>query len=68
MVVSDIKVDVCIYAFDILYLNGRPLIQEQLNVRREVRFLKLYSSFDDFKQFSINSFFYVIHNSFKDSF
>ncbi|ONI00933.1 hypothetical protein PRUPE_6G112300 [Prunus persica] len=33
---SDIKVDVCIFAFDMLYLNGQPLIQEQLKVRREV--------------------------------
>ncbi|CAL2264689.1 unnamed protein product [Prunus armeniaca] len=38
---SDIKVDVCIFAFDMLYLNGRPLIQEQLKVRRE----SLYDSF-----------------------
>ncbi|BBH05037.1 DNA ligase 1, partial [Prunus dulcis] len=38
---SDIKVDVCIFAFDMLYLNGRPLIQEQLIVRRE----SLYDSF-----------------------
>lgn len=36
MVMSDIKVDVCIFAFDILYLNGQQLMQEQLNVRREV--------------------------------
>ncbi|KAB1226787.1 DNA ligase 1 [Morella rubra] len=33
--VSDIKVDVCIFAFDILYLNGQPLLQEQLKIRRE---------------------------------
>lgn len=36
VVLSDIKVDVCIYAFDLLYLNGQPLIQEELKVRREV--------------------------------
>lgn len=40
---SDIKVDVCIFAFDILYLNGQPLMQEQLNVRRE----HLYASFEE---------------------
>ncbi|KAF8395285.1 hypothetical protein HHK36_019228 [Tetracentron sinense] len=40
---SDIKVDVCIFAFDILYLNGQPLLQEQLNVRRE----HLYESFEE---------------------
>lgn len=39
---SDIKVNVCIFAFDILFLNGRPLIQEQLKVRREC----LYDSFE----------------------
>lgn len=37
VVLSEIKVDVCIYAFDMLYLNGKPLIQEQLKVRREVQ-------------------------------
>ncbi|KAK0604033.1 hypothetical protein LWI29_011370 [Acer saccharum] len=41
--VSDIKVDVCIYAFDMLYLNGQPLLHEQLKVRRE----KLYDSFEE---------------------
>lgn len=40
---SDIKVDVCIYAFDILYRNGQPLLQEQLRVRRE----HLYDSFEE---------------------
>ncbi|KAK4358658.1 hypothetical protein RND71_020887 [Anisodus tanguticus] len=43
VVVSEIKVNVCIYAFDILYLNGQPLLQEQLNVRRE----HLYKSFEE---------------------
>ncbi|CAN0879111.1 DNA ligase 1 [Linum grandiflorum] len=42
VVVSEIKIDVCIFAFDILYLNGEPLIQEQLEVRRE----RLYGSFE----------------------
>ncbi|PON89598.1 DNA ligase, ATP-dependent [Trema orientale] len=40
---SDIKVAVCIFAFDLLYLNGRPLIQEELKVRRH----SLYQSFDE---------------------
>ncbi|KAF5727475.1 DNA ligase 1-like [Tripterygium wilfordii] len=39
---SDIKVEVCIFAFDMLYLDGKPLIQEQLKVRRE----RLYDSFE----------------------
>ncbi|XP_058199958.1 DNA ligase 1 [Rhododendron vialii] len=43
VVLSDIKVDVCIFAFDILYLNGQPLMHEQLNVRRE----HLYKSFEE---------------------
>ncbi|MBA0554819.1 hypothetical protein Golob_013901, partial [Gossypium lobatum] len=33
---SDIKVDVCIFAFDILYLNGQALLQEQLEIRKEI--------------------------------
>ncbi|XP_022755569.1 DNA ligase 1-like isoform X3 [Durio zibethinus] len=43
VVVSDIKVDVCVFAFDILYLNGQPLLQEQLKVRKE----RLYESFEE---------------------
>ncbi|KAK6144322.1 hypothetical protein DH2020_021142 [Rehmannia glutinosa] len=43
VVMSEIKVDVCIYAFDILYLNGQQLLQEQLSVRRE----HLYKSFQE---------------------
>lgn len=43
VVVSDIKVAVCTFAFDILYINGRPLLKEQLKVRREL----LYSSFEE---------------------
>ncbi|GKV01302.1 hypothetical protein SLEP1_g13866 [Rubroshorea leprosula] len=33
--VKDIKVDVCTFTFDVLYLNGQPLILEQLNVHKE---------------------------------
>ncbi|TYH81044.1 hypothetical protein ES332_D03G172200v1 [Gossypium tomentosum] len=43
VVVSEIKVDVCIFAFDILYLNGQPLLHEQLKVRKE----RLYDSFEE---------------------
>ncbi|URD98470.1 DNA ligase [Musa troglodytarum] len=42
VILSDIKVAVCTFAFDILYINGQPLLQEQLKVRRE----QLYGSFD----------------------
>ncbi|VYS45382.1 unnamed protein product [Arabidopsis thaliana] len=42
--VNDIKVGVCIFAFDMLYLNGQQLIQENLKIRREQ---KLYESFEE---------------------
>ncbi|KAL5709917.1 hypothetical protein ACHQM5_020541 [Ranunculus cassubicifolius] len=42
VIMSDITVKVCIFAFDILYLNGESLLQEQLKVRRE----HLYNSFE----------------------
>ena len=34
MSVASIKVNVCVYAFDCLYLNGRALLQEPLTARR----------------------------------
>ncbi|WVZ03351.1 hypothetical protein V8G54_024157, partial [Vigna mungo] len=34
--IEDIKVNVCVFAFDLLYLNGQELLQENLRVRREV--------------------------------
>ncbi|XP_074272257.1 DNA ligase 1-like [Silene latifolia] len=40
---SEIKVDVSIFAFDILYLNGKSLLQEQLTCRRQ----HLYDSFEE---------------------
>ncbi|KAJ3682261.1 hypothetical protein LUZ60_014834 [Juncus effusus] len=43
VIISDIKVAVCTYAFDILYINGQALLQEQLKVRRE----HLYNSFEE---------------------
>ncbi|KAK4441220.1 DNA ligase 1 [Sesamum alatum] len=43
VLMNEIKVNVCIFAFDILYLNGQQLLQEQLNVRRE----HLYNSFQE---------------------
>ncbi|RZC51532.1 hypothetical protein C5167_019960 [Papaver somniferum] len=39
--IDKITVSICIFAFDILYLNGEQLLQEQLNVRRK----HLYNSF-----------------------
>lgn len=43
VILSDIKVKVCTFGFDILYVNGQPLLQEQLKVRRQ----HLYSSFEE---------------------
>lgn len=41
--IKDVKVDVCVFAFDLLYLNGQDLLQENLRVRRE----HLYASFEE---------------------
>ncbi|XP_074270841.1 DNA ligase 1-like [Silene latifolia] len=41
--IDDIKINVCIFAFDLLYLNSQSLIQEQLGVRRK----HLLESFDE---------------------
>ncbi|EPS73222.1 hypothetical protein M569_01532 [Genlisea aurea] len=43
VVLDEIKVNVCIFAFDILYVNGQPLLQEQLILRRK----HLYESFEE---------------------
>ncbi|KAI0651890.1 ATP-dependent DNA ligase [Trametes meyenii] len=34
--VEDIKVRVCLFAFDLLYLNGEPLLQKDFEARREL--------------------------------
>ncbi|KAI0756952.1 ATP-dependent DNA ligase [Daedaleopsis nitida] len=34
--VEDIKVRVCLFAFDLLYLNGEPLLQKDFSERREL--------------------------------
>ncbi|XP_048225251.1 DNA ligase 1 isoform X2 [Perognathus longimembris pacificus] len=33
---SEIQVQVCLYAFDLLYLNGEPLVREPLSRRRQL--------------------------------
>lgn len=40
---EDIRVRVCLFAFDLLFLNGRDLLAEQLKSRREL----LYSAFEE---------------------
>ncbi|KAI5801729.1 DNA ligase [Peziza echinospora] len=39
--VEDVKVRVCVYAFDLLFLNGKPVVKEPLEERRRL----LYDSF-----------------------
>ena len=41
--VADIKVQVCLYAFDCLYLNGQVLVDRPLTERREA----LYSAIQE---------------------
>lgn len=41
--VADIKVQVCLYAFDCLYLNGQVLVDQPLLARREA----LYSAIEE---------------------
>ncbi|RHN41082.1 putative DNA ligase (ATP) [Medicago truncatula] len=51
--VSNIKVDVCVFPFDLLHLNGQALLEENLKIRRK----HLYASFEEesgFLQFSMS--------------
>ena len=41
--VADIKVQVCLYAFDCLYKNGQVLVDQPLDKRREA----LYSAIEE---------------------
>jgi len=35
VIVEDVKVKVCVFAFDLLFLNGQPVVQKSLSERRE---------------------------------
>lgn len=50
---EDIKVQVCLYAFDMLYLNGKSYLREHLKARREA----LHSGFVETK----GSFYFAKH-------
>ncbi|KAK7949626.1 hypothetical protein PG988_016265 [Apiospora saccharicola] len=39
--IEDVKVKVCVFAFDLLFLNGEPLVEKSLRERREL----MYESF-----------------------
>ncbi|XP_062537844.1 DNA ligase 1 isoform X2 [Armigeres subalbatus] len=42
---ADIKVQVCVYMFDLLYLNGQPLVERPFLERREL----MYKNFREFE-------------------
>ena len=43
---SEIKVQVAVYAFDLLYLNGEPLVRKSLAERRRLLQVKLLCQID----------------------
>lgn len=65
--VEDIKVNVCLFAFDCMLVNGKPLVKEPLEVRREKLWKMLapvegkvtfavYKNFDDINEEEIQAF------------
>lgn len=58
IVESEIKVQVALYAFDCLYLNGEPLLREPMSKRREA----LYSAFEEVP----GEFFFVTEKTSRD--
>ena len=55
---ADIQVQVCIFAFDLLYLNGKALVKENLKTRKsllESSFVEISGSFEFAKSMESNS-------------
>lgn len=53
---SEIKVQVAVFAFDLLYLNGEPLVRKPLGERRKLLQVT-YSSLDNFIKFmAVNTY------------
>ena len=48
---KDVKVEVCLFVFDILYLNGKSLLKENLQTRRE-RLKESFIEHEDHLQFA----------------
>ena len=46
---KDIQVQVCIYAFDCLFLNGKSLLREPLTARREAMYGSLHEREGEFQ-------------------
>ncbi|KAL2315146.1 DNA ligase [Schizosaccharomyces pombe] len=71
--IGDIKVRACLFAFDILYLNGQPLLETPLNERRKLLYSMFQPSTGDFTfakhsdQKSIESIEEFLEESVKDS-
>lgn len=55
---SDIKIKVCLFAFDLLYYNGKPLLKNSLRERREI----LYSNFKP----ELGRFAFAVHRESSD--
>ncbi|POS83831.1 hypothetical protein EPUL_002760 [Erysiphe pulchra] len=56
--IRSIKVEVCFFAFDLMYLNGEPLLQKPLRERRELlrgRFVEIKNKFTWVKSFDATS-------------
>ncbi|CAJ1427071.1 unnamed protein product, partial [Effrenium voratum] len=67
IVVEDIKVQVCLFAFDCMLLNGQPLVKEPLEVRRDKLWkmmsplegkvtFAVHKNFDDINEEEIQAF------------